>query len=330
MARFTYVHPTTTRLPPRRRVFGWALTLVVISAGTFGSDALPRAEAQSRDRVASILRGHGDFRLRVQAALTLGRLQDATALPDLQRALEDSSPAVRAAAASALRRIGSEAALPSLRRARRDSASAVREQVVAAIRAIESRSRARAPASPRRPRPTFHRTAAGVFPSVTVVPREAPVRWSRVRYVVTLGTIDVARRARSPELRSALRERLLEHMRDVRGALVFPSGDALSATALSQIQRRAIPRFQVNGRLKNVRVVRQGNQLSVRCEVAVMLLDDQSSIRGEMQGSATGAGRSSRRRSRAQEQALAEQALDGAVQSALTSARVALARAARR
>jgi hypothetical protein len=79
-----------------------------------------------------------DFRVRLQAALELGRRKVLGARPALERALGDDSSAVRAAAAAALKSIGDPRALPALRAAESDSSEAVRNQVAAAIRALGS------------------------------------------------------------------------------------------------------------------------------------------------------------------------------------------------
>src|SRR5690606_12439722 len=57
-----------------------------------------------------------DFRVRVQAALRLGRTGPA-ARPDLEGGLRDPHPAVRVACAAALKNVGDPAAIPALERA---------------------------------------------------------------------------------------------------------------------------------------------------------------------------------------------------------------------
>lgn len=308
---------------------GW----LVVGWGVFQFVVTEPCAAQDRNSVVTILRESRNTRLRVQAALTLGRLRHASARPALERALSDDSAAVRAAAATALRRIGSRSSLPALRRAQRDRSSAVRTQVRAALRSIRRATRdeeAETPNQGRRGRrPALHATAAGTFPSVSVVPTEPTVRWSRVRYVVTLGNMDTAEET-NHDLDAELRQGVLEHLRSVRGTAVYTSASALDARAQREIERRSIPTFRLNARVREVDVSRRGSELSVRCEVTLMLLDDGESIRGELTGAASGRGRSRRSPRREQERALTERALDGAVQSALARAPVALAEASRR
>jgi hypothetical protein len=82
-----------------------------------------------------------DFRMRVQAALLLGKTGDARALKALTARLGDESVAVRAAAAAALGTLRDPAALPALRRAERDSNSAVERRIKATIEILETRLR---------------------------------------------------------------------------------------------------------------------------------------------------------------------------------------------
>ncbi|MCH2109573.1 MAG: HEAT repeat domain-containing protein [Polyangiaceae bacterium] len=78
-----------------------------------------------------------DFRMRVQAALILGKLSDSQALPALKRGLRDKSLAVRAASASALGIFGDPSVLPSLRRSLSDDSLAVRQTVQTSIEKLE-------------------------------------------------------------------------------------------------------------------------------------------------------------------------------------------------
>jgi hypothetical protein len=77
---------------------------------------------------------HGsDFRVRMGAALELGKRKDQTAREPLERALSDENPAVRAAAAAALALLGDARAIPALEKHLQDQSRAVRDQVKSAI-----------------------------------------------------------------------------------------------------------------------------------------------------------------------------------------------------
>lgn len=78
-------------------------------------------------------------KVRVQAALVLGRAGDERAVPVLTRALADRSPLVRAMAAKALGHLAGPEARPSLEVAARDPSPMVRRHAVAALETLAER-----------------------------------------------------------------------------------------------------------------------------------------------------------------------------------------------
>lgn len=94
------------------------------------------AEDGDSSRLEQQLGTAKDFRIRVQAALELGKRKSTGARLALERALGDESSAVRAASAAALKSLGDPRALPSLRAAGNDRSEAVRNQVAAAVQAL--------------------------------------------------------------------------------------------------------------------------------------------------------------------------------------------------
>ena len=95
--------------------------------------------AAAKDSVQALARKLGDgvdFRIRVQAALELGKSGSYRARPPLESALDDDNAAVRAAAAAALKVLGNPAAIGALRKHERDSSPAVRAQVKSSIAAL--------------------------------------------------------------------------------------------------------------------------------------------------------------------------------------------------
>ncbi len=89
------------------------------------------------DELVEQLKGAGDFRVRVSAALQLGKSLSGDAVLPLAAALDDSNASVRAAAAAGLKNLGDQAALPALKAHRSDKSEAVRAQVSAAIKTLE-------------------------------------------------------------------------------------------------------------------------------------------------------------------------------------------------
>ncbi|KYF83525.1 hypothetical protein BE11_44645 [Sorangium cellulosum] len=85
-----------------------------------------------------------DYRLRVAAALALGRSKSPGARPALEKALRDAHPAVRASAATALGAMGNPAAVPALKAALdMEPAPSLKRQIQAAIERLSKSSKAR-------------------------------------------------------------------------------------------------------------------------------------------------------------------------------------------
>jgi len=127
---------------PRRGAAGWWLFLLVL--GTWGAalHAVPaRADART-DYLIRLLETSTTFRVRVQAALSLGRVDASPEVIDaLGEALRDEHPSVRTAAASSLSALEDPASLDELRQAQDDRDRTVRRTVKRAIRRLESVAR---------------------------------------------------------------------------------------------------------------------------------------------------------------------------------------------
>jgi hypothetical protein len=118
------------------RLWPWALHLAAASAWLVGMSAATAVAAPAA-RVGEICRTlteDSNYKVRVQAALVLGKLGDATAVVCLSRALADQNKTVRAMSAQALGQIGDAAGLEGLRSlAKRDPDPFVRAQTEKAI-----------------------------------------------------------------------------------------------------------------------------------------------------------------------------------------------------
>ena len=102
-----------------------------------GMPAVASADART-EYLVRLLRTSSAFRVRAQAAISLGRVEGEPAVTRaLSGALEDEHPAVRAAAASSLEQLRDPSALPALRTATRDRDSAVRASASRAVRTLE-------------------------------------------------------------------------------------------------------------------------------------------------------------------------------------------------
>lgn len=97
------------------------------------------------DYLVRLLRNSPAFRVRAQAALSLGQLASTRqSIAALERAVRDKHPAVRVSAISSLRRLESKDSLPVVERAIRDGHKSVRRAAVeasAALSAVGERER---------------------------------------------------------------------------------------------------------------------------------------------------------------------------------------------
>jgi hypothetical protein len=114
-----------------RSRLGALLLSVLLAAGS--AQAAPPTVADLSER----LKHAEDFRVRLQAALELGKSADPDALDPLVAGLDDPNASVRTAAAAALQQLGDDDALPALKQHRLDKSDLVRKQIKATIAALE-------------------------------------------------------------------------------------------------------------------------------------------------------------------------------------------------
>jgi hypothetical protein len=127
------------------RWHGWRALVAI--ALLFASTA--QADAR-HDYLLRLLRNSDAFRVRAQAALSLGQLESTPkSVAALERAVRDRHPAVRVSAIASLRRLGAKDSLPVVQKATRDKNKAVRRAAVdAAARLNAIGERERGPGEP--------------------------------------------------------------------------------------------------------------------------------------------------------------------------------------
>jgi hypothetical protein len=91
------------------------------------------AHADKIDELARTLMTDPSYKVRVQAALVLGKLNDRRAVPALIQALRDENESVRGVAATSLGRLGDRSAAGALTTATNDSSEFVRGQARKAL-----------------------------------------------------------------------------------------------------------------------------------------------------------------------------------------------------
>jgi HEAT repeat protein len=248
------------------------------------------ADARS-EYLIRLLEGSTQFRVRAQAAISLGSVDAAgDVLRALSTALSDEHPAVRAAAASSLGRLGDAKAIPILRSASEDPEAPVRLAVKSAIVKLESASR-----------------MAGVAPEPVKAPSGPP------RYYVA-----VAKPAsRVGDLPSTELDRahqvLVERLKQIDGVVIAPA-DESPAAVRKVLRSQSLRGFYIDSSVTNVDA-KPGGGTRVAVSVIVATYPDRA-MRAIMQGTATALGGGDTR----------AQAVAGAFRSALSQLPQALAR----
>jgi hypothetical protein len=259
--------------------------------------AVPRlALAEDVGGALRDLTDSSDFRVRVSAALYLGRTRPPSARQALEHALSDAHPAVRAAAASALGSLGDSAALAAMdRRQSVESSASVKAQLQSSMDHI--------------------RRGIASDPGLG---RLGP----DVRYVVRLGAMRNPSGVRGEDLRRVLQSAARSRARAIHGTAVVDSDAGL----LAQAMERHLPVLTLDGSVMQLNESRVEGSVQVQARVEFAVRREQT-LKGTLSGAATtfGAGQTISDQGRRQ---LQDDAVDGAVQSALRGADQGLTMAA--
>lgn len=229
-----------------------------------------------------------DFRVRVQAALRLGRAGGAQSRVDLEHGLRDAHPAVRVACAVALGTVGDAGAVPALLEATRsESYASVKSSMNVAIDKLR----------------------------VGGAKEGAPVGVERAKYVVQLGALRNSTGQRS-DLDTLMRQAARAKAGSIKGALILDSADA---AILRRASERKIPVLLVDGNLSRLSqsTGRDGGvTVSAQVDLAVRRVPQQT-LRGMVSGNASAS--DDARNSNKHIIELQNRAVNGAVESAMSS-----------
>lgn len=248
----------------------------------------------ARDRELS---ESADFRVRVQAALRLGRVGGATSRIDLEGGLRDSHPAVRVACAVALGAIGDTDAVPALQQAMKTesfpSAKSSLKDTIDKLRAV-----AMTPGTP----------SAAADPSAGV---------EKAKYVVQLGAMrnNTGQRA---DLDSLMRSAARAKATSIKGAVIIESPDA---AVLRRASERKIPVLLVDGDLTRLSqsTAKDGGVIVVSAQVDLSIRRvPQQTLKGMVSGKAS-ASEDARATNHNRVAELQNRAVNRAVESAMSS-----------
>lgn len=258
--------------------------------------ATPTSRAQDVASLVRDLQTGADFRLRVGAALSLGKTHSLAALEPLVRALEDSHPAVRTAAAAALGVLGNPNAIPALRaRMATESSPAVKSQMATAIEAIKNGG-----------------AASGASHGAA-------------KMLVMLGHMKNASGVRGTQLADVLRGATRARAAQLPGVEVLAEASDGPREAAS----RKLPLVVLDGVVNRLAQGAHGANVTVSAQVEYVVRKmPEQALKGTVTGAAQAIGQSAPR-DRSRVQKLEEQAIAGAVESAMRGAPPVLAQAVR-
>jgi hypothetical protein len=276
-----------------RRVVSTLTAGLLASLVMVGS--VPISTAQEDSSAFRDLATGTDFRIRVAAALALGKSRSSGARPALEKALADPHPAVRSAAAAALGSLANPAAVPALQAASaRESTPAVKIEMDLNIRRLQSSA-------------------------------PAPVQ-KNARFLVSLGQMENRSGVAGATLMPALRTSTRSKMAQVPGVEVLAEG----ADAAEAGRSRNLPAFTLDGSLTQL-AKRQGSQgigYAARVEYLIRKMPDQT-LKGTMSGAAQALADAKEIRGQGELAQLQIDALSAAVDSAFKGASPALEAATR-
>lgn len=186
------------------------------------------------DDLARSLLQDPSYKVRVQAALVLGKLADPRAVPALIQALKDPDESVRGVAATSLGKVGDKSATSALTALLRDPSDFVKNQAKASIDKL---------------------AAAG--------PTTAPVATpsSSARFFIAVGFAQ----GKSPEGLKLVRDSLQRELRKLPGVTLDVAGsDAPTTTVLSQ---KKLDGYIIDGSIQRLAVSQAGGQATIDCDV---------------------------------------------------------------
>ena len=272
-------------LPTLRRAAVGIACLVLLGANARVSPAQAADLQAARREITQA----DDFRVRLGAALLIGRTKPPDGRTLLEKALSDPHPAVRAAAAAALGSYGDAAAIPALEQhLETEGAASVRTQ-------IES--------------------------SLVVLRGSAGKSVKGTKYIVQLGSMRNASSvsgARGDQLGQVLRAAARERAASVPGAFVAADPQTAARRGLEQ----HIPVLVIDGTLVRMAQQSQANGtvgFSAQVDFSVRKVPEHS-LRASLTGNAMSIGTARSLVSEQRIAALQDQAVDGAVESALRNA----------
>ena len=259
-----------------------------IVAVALGATCTPSTTVSAQDRE---LTEATDFRVRVQAALRLGRTGGTASRIELEKGLRDAHPAVRVACAVALGNMGDAASIPPMEAAIRSESIA---NVKTALRESLDKIKGKGGAG-----------GSGSGGGETSV--------DKAKYVVQVGNIRNESGVR-PDLDGVMRNAARAKASSIKGAMVLDSADS---GVMQRAAEKKIPVLLVDGSLSKLTETRNGGAVIITAQVNLSIRKiPQQTLRGTVSGNASATDEAKNPRALS---LLQDRAVEGAVSSAMSS-----------
>jgi len=248
------------------------------------------AASPGLEELADQLKSATDFRVRVSAALQLGKSLTGDAAAPLSAALDDPNASVRAAAAAALKNLGDLDALVALNAHRSDKSEAVRTQVASAIRSLE----------------------------------EERTTGPKTKVLVKIGIMKNGSGVKSQKFETELEDSSRRKLSELPGVKVLSVADEAPS------KPSHVPMVMVTGNIQELKASREGDSIvySALVEYVLHTMPEQA-IAAKVSGRASATATEQDTSSSAQRAELRRSVLEAAIASALRRAPPALLAAAR-
>jgi HEAT repeat protein len=252
--------------------------------------AAPAWAKPGLDALVGQLRTDKDFRVRVQAALQLGKSMSPQAFAPLVAALDDDNASVRAAAVAALESLGDLRAIAPLQEHRLDRSELVRRQIRSSLGELQAQAQG----------------------------QQAP----QPKVLVKLGMMKNISGVRSKRIESDLASASRRKLSELPGVKVLVEGDDGSG--------KKAPVVMVTGSVDQLKAAREGRAIVYSAKVEYLLHSmPEQAIAAKVSGSASAQASEQEARNQDQSAKLRSEVLEAAVASALGRSPPALIAAAR-
>lgn len=229
--------------PKKNRIYFVILMVLFFLPGWSLADA-------RTDYLLNLLEKGSNYRLRVQAATTLGKLRSKEAVPALVKATRDDNELVVIAAAIALKQIGDSSVIEDLEKSvSRSSSEAAKSQLQLTLQVLKS-----------------IREQTGQVPATKA---------GRPRYLVRVDAMGNSSRVQRPGLTEYMHKLVLDRIRQEED-VVLQSPDMTSSQVQREIKKNKLVGYIVSGSI--IRLDRNGNQLTVKLGLNVFTNPDYSLV----------------------------------------------------